>query len=654
MLENISVKNWRYIIFVFSFLLYVNTFGHDYALDDKIAITENEFTKKGISGIKDLVSEDSMVGFFGTKKNLVAGGRYRPLALITHAIEWQFFGENPFVSHFLNALLYGICCVLLFVFLKSLFQVQKLQLPWHHMAVFATLLFLVHPLHVEVVANIKGRDDVLCLIGGLGTLIWFLKYYDTSKAIWLLPAGLALFLSLLAKESTVTFLAIAPLSIYFFRKINFKKLTLAMGALLGFFLIYLFVRWNVIGSAQTEIAKELMNNPFLNATNAEKFATIFYTFWLYLKLIFVPYPLTHDYYPLQIPIINFADLRAVLPLVLHLGILIYGLVLSLKKHPVGYGILFYFITFSLYTNIVFPIGTFMNDRFMFLPSIGSAIVVAFLIHRLIENQKVKNVFPAIVGFTLLFSYSALTFSRNFVWKDDFTLATTDVLVSSKSAKNNMSAGLAYLDRAKEQNNEQLKRKDLLTSLPYFEKSIALYPTYMPPTLLMGNAYTELKEYTNALQYYKRCIAINPEYGYTLNNLERLGDLARIDGNFEQAKNAYQLLIQTAPHIPGIYGKLGELIGKDLGDPQQALPYIEKGLEQEPKNTDLMQKLGVVYAITGNVSKAIEVFEQAYALDTNNARVLMNLGLAHNSIGNTNLGNAYLEKAFTKEPSLAGN
>ena len=100
-------ENIKWLIFLFGFFLYANTISFDYALDDKIVITNNEFTKKGVAGIADLVSNDSMVGFFGKKKNLVSGGRYRPLALVTHALEWEVFGKNPSISHFINALLYG-------------------------------------------------------------------------------------------------------------------------------------------------------------------------------------------------------------------------------------------------------------------------------------------------------------------------------------------------------------------------------------------------------------------------------------------------------------------------------------------------------------------------------------------------------------------
>ena len=89
-----NLENQKDYTFVFSIIVlilalvqYANTIGHDYALDDAIVLSENQFTKQGFSGIKDLLSYDTFTGFFGKEKQLVAGGRYRPFSLITFAID---------------------------------------------------------------------------------------------------------------------------------------------------------------------------------------------------------------------------------------------------------------------------------------------------------------------------------------------------------------------------------------------------------------------------------------------------------------------------------------------------------------------------------------------------------------------------------------
>ena len=145
------------LIFVFAFLLYGNTLTHDYTLDDLIVIKDNSFTKKGFSGIKEIFSYDSFTGFFGTEKKLVAGGRYRPLSIATFAVEYAVMGGlNPFLSHLINVLLYALTGSIILILLNRLFK-SPTGKPWYlSLAFIATVLFMAHPIHTEVVANIKG------------------------------------------------------------------------------------------------------------------------------------------------------------------------------------------------------------------------------------------------------------------------------------------------------------------------------------------------------------------------------------------------------------------------------------------------------------------------------------------------------------------
>jgi len=151
------------IIVLFAFILYGNTIPNDYALDDAMVITDNKYTQKGIEGIKNIFLYDSFKGFSETYLNGVAGGRYRPLSIATFAFEHQFFGNNPHISHFINVCLYAITCVLLFIILSALLK-KFSQSSWYNSIPFiASVLFLAHPVHTEVVANIQFLDELLSL-----------------------------------------------------------------------------------------------------------------------------------------------------------------------------------------------------------------------------------------------------------------------------------------------------------------------------------------------------------------------------------------------------------------------------------------------------------------------------------------------------------
>ena len=116
-----SNKYYIYLIItVLCFVLYGNTLQNKYALDDTLVYTANTFTKQGFKGLHDIFAYDTFTGFFGKDKNLVAGGRYRPLSLVTFATEVEFFGDAPAISHFINILLYILTCILLFIVLDKL------------------------------------------------------------------------------------------------------------------------------------------------------------------------------------------------------------------------------------------------------------------------------------------------------------------------------------------------------------------------------------------------------------------------------------------------------------------------------------------------------------------------------------------------------
>ncbi len=637
--------NW--LFFLFGFLMYANTIPFDYALDDKIVIINNEFTKNGISGISDLVTNDSMVGFFGRKKNLVSGGRYRPLALVTHAIEWEFFGRNPHISHFFNALLYGLTLLVLFNLLRLLFNEQKIEL--FSISVVATLIYGAHPLHTEVVANIKSRDELLSILFAFSAFWSFLEYYKLNDFKWLGAAIIAMGLSLFSKESSISFLAIIPLSVFFFLELNWKKLIIGIAPLFVISLLYLWVRQQVVGGFSAPIANELMNNPFLNATASQKFGSIFLTFLIYFKLLLFPHPLTHDYYPKQIPLVELTSALPLISLLINIaliGFAIYGL---FKKNKWAYLMILYFASFILYANILFPIGTFMNERFAYVSSLSIALAIAFALKYFKQKEKV-TLATAILGFVLV-GFSAKTIHRNYAWQNDESLALTDVKVSTQSAKVNMSAGLACLEKAKAENNSSKKKQYILEAYNYLKASLEIYPGYIQPMLLMGNTYSEAEDYKNAVLMYRNVLTINPEYNHAILNLEYVGDKATEKGEFENAANAYETLIEFKPTLIRAYGKLGEVYGKNLGNLQKAEAILVQAYQMVPENTDIIQKLGVVYAIQRKLSEALEVFKQGEKVDPENARILMNIGLTYNNLGQAELGNQYLEKAFQIEPEL---
>src|SRR5690606_17033367 len=147
----------------------------------------------------------------------------------------------------------------------------------------------------------------------------------------------------------ITFLAVIPLMFYFFTKAKTNDIFKYSLPLLAATVVFLIIRGSVLGWSLGEPSKELMNNPFLKIegnqwvpfTAGEKLATVCYTLGKYIQLLIFPHPLTHDYYPRQVGIMNWSDWQSVVSLLLYLAIFVYAVKGFLKKDPVSFGI-FYF------------------------------------------------------------------------------------------------------------------------------------------------------------------------------------------------------------------------------------------------------------------------------------------------------------------------
>lgn len=337
LIPNNSSRYQIAFIALFSFLLYSNTLFFKYTLDDTLVITENTFTKQGFAGISKILTNDSFVGFFGENKNVLPGGRYRPLSQITFAIEYAFFGLNPGISHFINVFLFTLLCTLLFVLLNRLFKFTQ-QANWYlHLPFITTIFFAAHPIHTEVVANIKGRDEIMSLLFVFTAFFFILKYFETlinsKKILFLLAVFISYLLALLSKENAATFLLVIPITLYFFSRESAIRKSICFLPLLFAFIVFMFIRYNALGFFIGKHIEqtELLNNPYLGINISDKIATIFFTLWKYIQLLFFPHPLTHDYYPKQIPIINWSDYRAFMPLLVYIGLIIFSIWGFLRK-----------------------------------------------------------------------------------------------------------------------------------------------------------------------------------------------------------------------------------------------------------------------------------------------------------------------------------
>jgi tetratricopeptide (TPR) repeat protein len=604
------------VILFWSALLYINTLGHQFTLDDAIVWYDNEFTLKGFSGLPEIFSNDTFRGFFKVegKDYLVIGGRYRPLTQAMFAIELSIFGNLPFWGHFFNLLWYSITCLVIYQLLVQLFTLRLERTFAHWLALGVTLLFATHPTHTEAVANIKGRDEIIALLGSITALYFSIKAFQSNKSYWMWLSGLIFFLALMAKENAITFLAVVPLTFYFFTSANFFQIVKHILPAFLATVLFLIIRTAIIPLKFGVVTNELMNNPFLKLvgntyvpfSSSERLSTIFYTLGRYVQLFFVPHPLSHDYYPRQISIMNWADGKVIMSLVLYLGMGGYTVWGLLKKDLIAYGIWFYLFTLFIVSNLPFAVGTNMSERFLFMPSLGLCVALVIGLGRVFYG---KNLDPGNVRPTALLSvigvvavlFSIKTITRNPAWKDNLTLFSTDIQTSDKSAKLQNAMGGELITQATTNSKyASQKTQMLLEAEQHLQAAVSIHPGYKDAFLLLGNCYVFLDQYENAIVAYQNAKSLAPGDSSIISNL----NIA--------------------------YRSAGKYYGEKKGDLQKAFGFLQQAYAINPKDYETIRLLGVAYGVSGNSEKAVEFFLKGVAMQPKNAFAWFELGVGYDN------------------------
>lgn len=601
------------LLIALSFALYWVSMSFRYVLDDQMVIWQNQYVMKGLDGLKDIFAYDSFMGYFKEQKFLLEGGRYRPLSLATFAMEQEFFGpEKPGISHFINILLYGLTGVLLYRVLLGLFPIAEGG-RWYFSAAFlGALIFVAHPLHSECVANIKGRDELLALLGGLGALYAALKYFDTNRQLWLWASGLSLLLGLLAKENAITFLIVVPLTVWFFAKVPAGRSAVSAIPLVIAFLIFFILRYKAMGYVLNhgQSMNDLMNNPFLDMTFGEKYATIFLTLGWYVKLLFVPYPLTHDYYPYHVPKVGWTDWRALLSLAFYVGLGVWS-VLNLKKRKIAaYAFVFWVATLSIVSNVLISIGTFMNERFIYMPSVAFCLLAGWFLARqlpawLKEGTDKPYILGAGLALAVTGAFGWITIKRVPDWKDALSLNTSAMHNSPNSARAHTFYAIAMYENVYAKSKDQAEKTRLIDTMEYhLNEAVRIYPNY-------SSAWVMLPAIAGAR------FEIDHQMDKLFNTFDAALDKIPNNTNFRTYLDQYMKYLAKGGGNPNkiaafCYRNGYERFYQKMKDYPSAIQILEYGLLTQTEDERVLKALVEVYEAAGNQAKAAEMRARADA------------------------------------------
>jgi len=623
-------------VFAFAFILYGNTLSNGYSLDDAYVTFNNPVVNQGAKAIPHIFSS------LYINMNAEEGGSlnfgYRPVTKAMFALEYSVFGADPYPSHLINILLYGLLLVLLFVILRRLFKAYN---PWFPFIV--TMLWAAHPTHTEVVASLKNREEIMSLLCGLLTLYYFILYAGKPLLRYFVFAVIFFLLSFISKPSTITLAAGIPLALYFFTDMKLKNILIISSSLvLSLLAISVILRFSLPATHRPMLYFE---NPLIFEKNfLLKISTGFYVLLFYIKMILYPHPLLFYYGYNMIPIVSFGNVWVIISILVHLGLFGYAIWKIKEKHILSFAILFYLVTISMYASIVKQHPGIVAERFLFLPSIAFSIATGWFLFK-ITGQSISTGIKTsgglkvlLLSFILLIPYSAKTIIRNRDWDTQLSLLAHD----NKYLQNSAKANYIYATTLKTEMIEKMQKDggnenseaevqkiiDLLNktvqiypgyfeawnslgemysmakydydkSLEYFEKSAKAKPTYAPAWFNMGYAYQQKGDFKNAISRYKRSLSIDTSDVKAISNLASCYNSA---GKVDSAVLLYQEITRLRPRILRPYLSLIKHYYKQ-GDTLNAVLWLEKAATVKPKEGRVTRLLTNYFTVKGDSAKA---------------------------------------------------
>ncbi len=617
------------VLAIISCLLYANTLLNGYVFDDGLVLSENSYVKQGIKAIPELFSTPHMRGRIIAPNDL-----YRPLSLIMFAIEYEIFGLNPMLGHLFNILVFAGCAVLLFIFFDKLFDKKKTII-----AFIASLLFAIHPIHTEVVANIKSRDELLCFFFAFLSLILFMNCMKKGKTILLLLGSFTLFLSYLSKETVVTFLGIIPFIFFFYYNGNKRHAIYITAATVTITIVFIVIRTLVLNkyNANQPAPIEFMDNALSKAPSiASRFATEILILGKYLKLMFVPYPLLCNYSFNSIPFANFSSIGFWCSLIIY-GFLVYIAVsrwIKNKKDPWSFGITFYLATIFLFSNIPFLMGAELAERFAFFPSAGFCIIVALAMEKwviradVIDIKVFKNVKVLAVLTPVVLVFSSLTIARNTDWKSNYSLFKRDMEKSPNDSRLYLYTAAAILNNVYPEEPDSARRSILEEDcLVYLRKALAVYPAYSAVYEEIGEIYEHKHLYDSANKYVLKALETGPADPVKYNNA---GNRYFSQGRYPMAINIFRKSILMAPGVKYPYFTLSHAFVQ-LKEYDSAILYFRRALVLDPVYTEAHQGIALAFYNKLYFDSAENHYKQAISLSQNDPKALNDLGILYFNI-----------------------
>ncbi len=577
------IFNQKYKLLVISTLLllgtliYSNTFYSSFYFDDTGSIVNN-------SAIRNILNLQAIWNFWPT----------RFITYFSVALNYHLSQLNVFSYHLFNLTVHLSSAILVWWFMLLTFSTpamngKKITKHANLIAFFAGLLFMTHPIQTQGVTYIIQRAVSLATLFYLASLSLYVKsrllqqqgkrpivsrlFYCFS----LITAVLAMF----TKEMTITL----PLMLLLYEACFLKtKERLNWRYLVLFFATILIIPLTMFLTKSVDfIGIRRILGPTPNIYPWQYLLTQFRVIVTYLRLLFIPINQNFDYdYHIAK---NLLELPILASLILLVSILTIAIRIFSKYRLISFGIFWFFLTLLPESSII-PIQDIIFEHRLYLPMVGFSFFLVSLIYYIFENKTLKSM--VIVLLIITSCYAILSYRRNLIWKNEFTLWNDTVYKSPKKARPYDYRGLAYIDQG-----------NFTQAISDCTKAIEINPKDENAYYGRGNSYYKQNNFSQAISDYNKAIEINPNFTEAYFNL---GFAYCKQGNFTQAISDYNKAITINPNFANAYIGRG-LAYESQGNFAQAIFDYTKAIEINPNLALTYNNRGLAYYMAKEYDKA---------------------------------------------------
>ncbi len=574
---------WILALIAVTFVAYLPSLRNSFTnWDDGVYIRENPYLKT--------ISWTTIKGVFSS----YFMGNYHPLAMLSLAFDYKVNQFDPFVFHLANLILHLANTLLVYFSLHALTKRPVIALA-------AALLFGLHTLHVESVAWVSERKDVLYAFFYLLALYSYIRYTDLRQGKWFILALLFFVLSCFSKGEAVTFAFTIMLIDYFRERKVFSSSVLAEK--IPFYILALIFGVIALFAQRNSQATTMVHFPVFKQIAFASYGLVMYLLKLILPVslsAFYPYPI-HEY-TADIPIYYWA---CILP-ALGITALVW---LAWKRSGEVFFALAFFLLNIIFLLQIYPVGSaIMADRYAYIPSIG----YCFLFGWLIDNRsfiKNRQLAMALAGAYLLLQ-GFLTFSRTSDWKNSMVL-WTDVI--SKDSR----VPIAWFNRG----NLYVAQQDYKNAISDYSECLKVDSNYLKAYVNMGESKIKLKDYQGAIRDFNELLRRDSANttGYINRALAK-----KLTHDLTGSLVDYNIAIRQKPEQVELYPCRGG-VEFEMKDHKSALEDYDRAIQMTPKNPTFYCDRALIKKSEGDLSGALDDYNTAIGLGTGINDLLINRG-----------------------------